>query len=100
VRDDFRDFHIRQVENRAQHGPLVAHLLALTGVDEPALLVLAVAPVDPVPARGETAGLSAAEVLAKNDAYGYFAALGDLVMTGPTLTNVNDFRAVLILPET
>ncbi len=49
--------------------------------------------------RGETAGLSAAEVLARNDAYGYFAALGDLVMTGPTLTNVNDFRAVLVLPD-
>ena len=32
VRDDFRDFHIRQVEDRAQHGPLVAHLLALAGV--------------------------------------------------------------------
>ena len=50
--------------------------------------------------RGGTAGLSAAEMLAKNDAYGYFATLGDLVMTGPTLTNVNDFRAVLVLPGT
>lgn len=34
--------------------------------------------------------------LAGNDAYGYFAAAGRLVMTGPTLTNVNDFRAVLV----
>ncbi|MEQ8195716.1 MAG: MOFRL family protein, partial [Rhodospirillales bacterium] len=33
---------------------------------------------------------------AENDAYGFFSALGDLVVTGPTLTNVNDFRAVLI----
>jgi hydroxypyruvate reductase len=34
--------------------------------------------------------------LADNDGYSFFAALGDLVITGPTLTNVNDFRAVLI----
>ncbi|MGH7124853.1 MAG: glycerate kinase type-2 family protein, partial [Stellaceae bacterium] len=37
--------------------------------------------------------------LAENDAYGAFAALCDLVVTGPTRTNVNDFRAILITPE-
>jgi len=37
--------------------------------------------------------------LADNDAYSYFAALDDLMITGPTRTNVNDFRAVLVLPE-
>jgi hydroxypyruvate reductase len=47
-------------------------------------------------ARGRALGLDAAAMLANNDAYGYFAALGDLVMTGPTRTNVNDFRAILI----
>ena len=31
-----------------------------------------------------------------NDAYGFFAALGDLVVPGPTFTNVNDFRAFLV----
>ena len=31
-----------------------------------------------------------------NDSYGLFAALGDLVVTGPTRTNVNDYRAILI----
>ncbi|GAB4187482.1 MAG: glycerate kinase [Thalassobaculales bacterium] len=36
--------------------------------------------------------------LAANDGHGYFAALGDLVVTGPTLTNVNDFRAILVEP--
>ena len=41
-------------------------------------------------------GLSADALLAVNDAYGAFEALGDLVVTGPTLTNVNDFRAILI----
>jgi hydroxypyruvate reductase len=47
-------------------------------------------------ARAGRAGLDAAAHLADNDAYSLFEKLGDLVMTGPTLTNVNDFRAVLI----
>ena len=38
----------------------------------------------------------AAQSLAQNDAHGFFAAIGDQVITGPTLTNVNDFRAILI----
>ena len=48
-------------------------------------------------ARAESAGLNLAAYLDRNDAYGYFAAIGDLVVTGPTHTNVNDFRAILIL---
>ncbi len=40
--------------------------------------------------------LSPRERLADNDGYGFFAGLGDLVITGPTRTNVNDFRAILI----
>jgi hydroxypyruvate reductase len=36
-------------------------------------------------------------LLAKNDSYGFFSALGDLVITGPTRTNVNDYRAILVL---
>jgi glycerate 2-kinase len=40
----------------------------------------------------------AAEALARNDAHSWFARAGSQVVTGPTLTNVNDFRAVLILP--
>ena len=47
--------------------------------------------------RAATAGLKLADHLDRNDAYGYFAALGDLVTTGPTFTNVNDFRAILVL---
>jgi hydroxypyruvate reductase len=47
-------------------------------------------------ARAGAAGLNLPERLADNDAYGAFAALGDLVVTGPTYTNVNDFRAVLV----
>jgi hydroxypyruvate reductase len=47
-------------------------------------------------ARAAAAGVDARALLANNDAYGFFAALDDLVVTGPTLTNVNDFRAVLV----
>jgi glycerate 2-kinase len=46
--------------------------------------------------RASALGLDAAAYLARNDAYLFFKALGDLVVTGPTLTNVNDFRAILI----
>jgi hydroxypyruvate reductase len=48
-------------------------------------------------ARAATQGLKVTDHLARNDAYGYFEPLGDLVVTGPTHTNVNDFRAVLVL---
>ena len=47
-------------------------------------------------ARARAAGLDLRARLADNDGYGVFAALGDLVVTGPTRTNVNDFRAVLV----
>lgn len=47
-------------------------------------------------ARAAALGLDPRARLADNDGYGFFAALGDLVMTGPTRTNVNDFRAILI----
>jgi len=46
--------------------------------------------------RARAMGLSAEDALARNDAYGFFEALGDLVTTGPTRTNVNDFRAILL----
>jgi glycerate 2-kinase len=48
-------------------------------------------------ARAASQGLDLAAALARNDLYPFFAALGDLVVTGPTLTNVNDFRAILVL---
>lgn len=50
-------------------------------------------------ARAAARGVAAKSALAENDGYGFFAALGDLVVTGPTLTNVNDFRAVLVLGQ-
>ncbi|MGE5863456.1 MAG: glycerate kinase type-2 family protein [Rhizobacter sp.] len=48
-------------------------------------------------ARAAAAGLKADEHLDRNDAYNFFKPLGDLVVPGPTFTNVNDFRALLIL---
>jgi hydroxypyruvate reductase len=47
-------------------------------------------------ARAEAAGLNAKAMLADNDPWTFFKSVGDLLVTGPTLTNVNDFRAVLI----
>ncbi len=46
--------------------------------------------------RARRLGLNARAMLADNDAHAFFRALGDEVVTGPTLTNVNDFRAVLV----
>jgi hydroxypyruvate reductase len=48
-------------------------------------------------ARGIAQGMKAQEFLDANNAYGFFAPLGDLVVPGPTFTNVNDFRALLVL---
>ncbi len=48
-------------------------------------------------ARAQAAGLDAAAMLARHDSQPFFAALGDLVVPGPTFTNVNDFRALLVL---
>ncbi len=47
-------------------------------------------------ARARAQGIDAKALLAANDSYGFFSALGDLVVTGPTRTNVNDYRAILI----
>ncbi len=48
-------------------------------------------------ARADSLGMKLDHYLDRNDAYGFFEPLGDLVFTGPTHTNVNDFRAILIL---
>jgi hydroxypyruvate reductase len=49
------------------------------------------------PARAAAKGISAKQLLANNDGYSYFEALGDLLVTGPTRTNVNDYRVILVL---
>jgi hydroxypyruvate reductase len=47
-------------------------------------------------ARAAAARLDPKQLLAANDSYGFFSAIGDLIVTGPTYTNVNDYRAILI----
>ena len=46
--------------------------------------------------RASKKGLDAKALLAKHDSYGFFSALGDLLVTGPTRTNVNDYRAIIV----
>lgn len=48
--------------------------------------------------RAHAIGLNAKTMLANNDGYAFFSGLGDLIVTGPTRTNVNDFRAILVRP--
>lgn len=48
--------------------------------------------------RARQGQLAIADHLRRNDSHGFFGALGDLVVTGPTHTNVNDFRALLVIP--
>jgi len=50
-------------------------------------------------ARAGKKKLDPKRLLADNDGYGFFSALGDLVVTGPTRTNVNDYRAILVMGE-
>jgi hydroxypyruvate reductase len=47
-------------------------------------------------ARAAAKGIDAKKMLLANDSYGFFSTLGDLVVTGPTRTNVNDYRAILL----
>ncbi len=67
------------------------------GVDGAAEIAGAVIGPDTL-ARALLARRDPAAALANNDAHSFFAALSDQVVTGPTLTNVNDFRAILIRP--
>ena len=50
-------------------------------------------------ARGRAMGMEAAEYLERNDSNGFFRPLGDLLVTGPTFTNVMDLRVVLVDQE-
>lgn len=84
----------------ALNGAPGIHALACDtdGVDGAAEVAGAVIGPDTL-VRAGALGADPAYALARNDAHSFFAALGDQVVTGPTLTNVNDFRAILILPR-
>jgi hydroxypyruvate reductase len=70
---------------------LLSLAIALDG--EPGIYALA-ADTDGVDGMSEVAGADPAASLAANDAHEFFAQVGDQLVTGPTLTNVNDFRAI------
>ncbi|GAB1362577.1 hypothetical protein MASR1M32_18130 [Rhodobacter sp.] len=65
------------------------------GVDGAAEVAGAIVTPDTL-VRAAAAGVDPAAALAANDAHSFFAGIGGQVVTGPTLTNVNDFRAILI----
>lgn len=48
--------------------------------------------------NAEKLGISAGEMLENNESYSFFSSLGDLYVTGPTLTNVNDLRVIIVWP--
>jgi glycerate-2-kinase len=77
------------------HPGIWALMADTDGIDGKSDAAGAVAAPDTL-ARAREAGLDPRAMLAAHDSYGVFAALGDLVVTGPTLTNVNDVRAVLV----
>ncbi|MCU7371868.1 glycerate kinase [Paucibacter sp. O1-1] len=82
----------------ALQGEPGVHLLAadtdgIDGIEDNAGALVTPTTLD----RAAALGLSAQRELDANNAYGFFAPLGDLVSPGPTFTNVNDFRALLIL---
>jgi hydroxypyruvate reductase len=76
-----------------------AHVYAIAGdtdgVDGAEEIAGAIVAPDTL-ARARAKGIRPRESLADNDGHGFFQALGDSVITGPTLTNVNDFRAILV----
>lgn len=76
------------------------HVLACDtdGVDGAAEVAGALAGPDTLALAGAM-GLSAHDALARNDAHGFFEAIDAQVVTGPTLTNVNDFRAIWVSPR-
>jgi hydroxypyruvate reductase len=81
----------------ALHGEPGVHVLAadtdgIDGIEDNAGAIVTPSTL----ARAQALGLKAADFLDRNDAYNFFKPLGDLVVPGPTFTNVNDFRALLI----
>jgi hydroxypyruvate reductase len=67
------------------------------GVDGAAEVAGAIVTPDTL-VKAKSVGADAKMALLKNDSHSFFASIGDQVITGPTLTNVNDFRAILIKP--
>jgi glycerate 2-kinase len=93
------EFGIRAADAIALNGAGGIHAIACDtdGVDGAADVAGALIGPDTL-FRAREAGIDAATALATNDAHTFFGQIGGQVVTGPTLTNVNDFRAILIQP--
>ena len=104
-----------KVRGNGRGGRNTEYLLSLAiALEGKANVYALVADTDGIDGSGDNAGailspknwlkadkleLNAANMLKNNDSYRFFEALGELIITGPTQTNVNDFRAILVLPE-
>ena len=89
------EFLLSLVDDLSGAGDIHAIACDTDGIDGTEDNAGAVAAPDSL-ARAAKLGVHAAKLLANNDGYSFFAALNDLVVTGPTRTNVNDYRAILI----
>jgi hydroxypyruvate reductase len=69
--------------------------LGTDGTDGPTAAAGGIATLDTIK-RAKAAGLDARAALANNDSYPFLGALGDLIITGPTQTNVNDLMLVFV----
>ncbi|MFM2074311.1 MAG: hypothetical protein RJB34_616 [Pseudomonadota bacterium] len=90
------EFCMGLAQGLAGHGQVWALAADTDGIDGVEANAGALVTPDSV-ARANALGLTLDDHLARNDAVGFFEPLGDLVVSGPTHTNVNDFRAVLVL---
>ena len=85
----------RELEGVSHAWALAADTDGIDGSEDNAGAVLAPDTL----ARARAAGLDVRRRLDDNDGHGFFSALGDLLVTGPTRTNVNDYRAILLMPS-
>lgn len=95
------------LESESGRGGRCSEFLLALGIENPDVWAIA-ADTDGIDGSEDNAGailtpesmkkgLDAKAFLARHDSYGFFKELGDLVVTGPTRTNVNDYRAILVL---
>lgn len=100
------------VQGNGRGGPNTEYALALAlALDGQSQIYGLAADTDGIDGSGDNAGaligpetivqhkVEAKQYLANNDSYGFFKRFGGLLLSGPTYTNVNDFRAILVLPE-